>query len=118
MLSNTKGRSQSPLLAEDDVTAKKQLTQYSGLAAFLFANTQKESGHTDHSLSCSERSFVLQGLQQFEELLLLFVSKVLNEFSCVLFVHGTSSCKMISGVVGQIRVARDTIEAEKLNLDD
>ena len=29
-----------------------------------------------------------------------------------------SSCKMISGVVGQIRVARDTIEAERLNLDD
>ena len=118
MLSYTRGRSQSPLLAEDDVTAKKQLTQYRGLAAFLFANTQKESGHIDHSLSCLEGLLVLQGLQQFEELHLLFVSKVLNEFSCVLFVHGTSSCKILCGVVGQIRVARDTIEAEELSLDD
>ena len=46
------------------------------------------------------------------------VSKALNKFSCVLFVHGTSSFKMRCGVVGQMRVARDTIEAERLNLDD
>ena len=84
----TRGRSHSPLLAEDDVTTKKQLTQYRGLAAFLFANTKKRERPYRPLSSCLEGLLILQGLQHLKELHLLFVSKVLNEFSCVLFVHG------------------------------